>query len=210
VTVNGKIELIPQTLVDLEKDRVLFNGKRIVKEMKVYYALHKPKGYICTNANNGSSRRAIDLIDSEERLYTIGRLDKETSGLIILTNDGHFANMIMHPRSQVQKEYLVKVDKEVLHEHLVTIAKGCYIERKRVVPESVTKVRRGTLKIVVHDGRKHEVRILCQRADLEVVELTRIRIGPLVLSKLPLGAYRPLSPKEIEQLKASVHVPETE
>lgn len=200
VSVNGTTQLLPQTLVDLDKDTVLFEGKKIEKEPKVYYALHKPKGYVCTSATFGKTRRAIDLIDTSLRLYTIGRLDKETSGLIILTNDGHFANTIMHPSSEVSKEYVVKVDKEVLHEHLVQIAKGAYIEGKKVIPESVKKVRRNTLKVVVHDGRKHEVRILCSKAGLEVLELKRVRIGQLVLGTLPEGAYRPLKKKELDQL----------
>lgn len=195
VTVNGKVVLVPQTMVDVERDVIVHDGKRIRLEEKVYYVLNKPAGYICTNAP--SKKRAIDLIGpTDYRLYTIGRLDRDTSGLIILTNDGEFANSVMHPSKRIPKEYLVKVDKEVLHEHLVTMSEGMWVEGAFVKPISVNKVRRGTLKVVICDGRKREVRRLVEKAGLETVELTRIRIGGLVLGKMPEGHFRELSAKE--------------
>jgi len=199
VSVNGKACLTPHTIVDLEKDRIEYQGKKLLLEKKVYYLLNKPKGYVCTSSPT-RSRRAIDLIDSTERLFTVGRLDKDTSGLIIITNDGDFANDCIHPSSQIVKEYLVKVDKEVLHEHLVKISKGTLVENTKVVPASVKKVRRNTLKVCVNEGKKHEVRLLCTDAGLSVLELKRIRIGSLVLGKLPEGAYRALGKKELDLL----------
>ena len=196
VKVNGKVCKAVHTLVDPQKDSVIYQKKTLHLEQKVYYLLNKPKGYVCTSAKE-RSRRAIDLIDTDQRLFTVGRLDKDTSGLIIVTNDGGFANQIMHPSSEVPKEYLVKIDKEVLHDHLVKIAEGTIVEGKKVVPCSVKKVRRNTLKVVVYDGKKHEVRLLCQDANLDVLELKRIRIGPLVLGKIPEGAYRHLTKKEL-------------
>lgn len=197
ISVNGEITLVPQTLVDLSTDVIAFDGKRIKLETKVYYLLHKPVGYTCTNAPG--KKRAIDLLGlQKERLYTVGRLDRDTSGLIIITNDGEFANNVMHPSKRIPKEYLVKVDKEVQHEHLVTIAEGMWIEGSYVKPKSVVKVRRGTLRIVVVDGRKHEVRRLMEKAGLETRDLKRIRIGQLVLGTLPAGHFRPLSEKERE------------
>jgi 23S rRNA pseudouridine2605 synthase len=199
VKVNGKVVTIPQELVDFEKDTILYLGKRVMPESKVYYLVHKPVGYICTSAP--SKKRAIDLIGpTNNRLYTIGRLDKETSGLIIITNDGDFANKVMHPSSRIPKEYLVKVDKEVQHEHLVTMSEGMWIEGGFVKPLSIRKVRRGTYKVIICDGRKHEVRRLAEKAGLTVKDLCRIRIGELVLGGLAAGAFRELSAREKELL----------
>lgn len=196
ITINGKKCLLPQTMVDPLTDTVCYAGKPLTLEQKEYYVVNKPKGYLCTNARIGKAKLVIDLVDTKSRLFTIGRLDKDTSGLIILTNDGEFANKVMHPSSEIPKEYLVKVDKEVLHEHLVAIQEGTIVEGKKVVPVSVKKVRRGTLKVTVLDGRKHEVRILCADAGLEVLELKRIRIGHIVLGGLETGAVKLLTARE--------------
>ena len=195
VKVNGKVALLPQTMVDVSKDVILFEGKRVRPESKVYYLLHKPVGYTCTNAPG--KKRAIDLLgETAQRLYTVGRLDRDTSGLIIVTNDGEFANDVMHPSKKIPKEYLVKVDKEVQHQHLVTISEGMWVEGAYVRPLSVKKVRRGTLKVIICDGRKREVRRLMEKAGLETRELKRIRIGGVVLGTLPEGHFRLLSEKE--------------
>lgn len=197
IVVNGQTPRIPQTLVDIEKDVITYQGTRIKKENKVYYLLHKPVGYTCTNAPMKRKRRVIDLFsDQPNRLYTVGRLDRDTSGLMIVTNDGHFANRIMHPSSQIPKEYLVKANKEVLHTHLIAMSEGAVVEGVHVKPISVTKVRRGTFKVVICDGRKREVRVLAEQAGLEVVELKRIRIGQLVLGDLEVGKSRQLTDKE--------------
>lgn len=199
VTVNDQIVVVPQTMVDPAKDKIVYNGKRVKLEPKVYFALNKPVGYICSNAP--SKKRAIDLIGPcPYRLYTVGRLDRDTAGLIIVTNDGHFANSVMHPSKRIPKEYLVKVDKEVQHEHLVTMSQGMWVEGAFVKPVSVIKVRRGTIKMVICDGRKREVRRLVEKAGMETRELTRIRIGGLVLGTLPEGHFRELSERERDLL----------
>ena len=196
ITVNGIVAREPQTLCDIARDVICCKGKRVHKEEKAYYILHKPVGYTCTNASPNSKKRAIDLIDSPLRLFTVGRLDRETSGLIIVTNDGHFANKIMHPSYEVHKEYVVKVEKEVQHEHLVALSEGCVVEGALVKPLSITKVRRGTLKIVLCEGRKREIRVLIEHVGLQVLSLKRVRIGGLVLGKLEVGASRPMTERE--------------
>jgi len=201
VSVNGEIVLVPQTMVDGTSDIITVDGKAISdKQEKVYYLLNKPKGYTCTAAET-TKKRVIDIFQGlPYRLFTVGRLDRDTSGLLIVTNDGHFANSILHPSFGVEKEYLVKVDREVTHQHLVTISKGVFVDGAYVTPKKVAKVRRGTIKITVSDGRKHEVRRLCEHANLEVLSLKRIRIGRLLLGTLPEGAFRPLTEKEKELL----------
>ncbi len=200
VLVNGSVAIKPETLVDPKRDSISVDGKKIGKKapQKICYMLNKPKGFISTNAPH-IKKKVIDLITDENRpprLYTIGRLDKDTEGLILITNDGHFAHRIMHPSYEVEKEYIAKVDQEILHDHLVTISKGCFIEGRYIKPIRVEKVRRGTIKVVVNDGKKHEVRILLARAQLKVYELKRVRIGPLSMGTLKSGHWRALTERE--------------
>lgn len=198
VLVNGKVCLIPQTLVCLTTDDVRCEGRRISdEEKKVYCLLNKPTGYICSNKRVGTKKIVLDLfVPSMGRLFTIGRLDRDTSGLLLVTNDGHFAHKVIHPSSNIGKEYVVKTAQEVMPEHLMSISKGANVEGKWLKPLQVSKVRKSTLKILVKEGKKREVRIFIERAGLTIRELRRIRIGGLVLGKLPEGAWRDLTEKE--------------
>jgi 23S rRNA pseudouridine2605 synthase len=202
VTVNGEVVLLPQTLVSWEKDDISIDGKPLKREQeKVYYILNKPKGYICSSARLGSKKLVVDLFSHlPYRLFTVGRLDRDTTGLLIVTNDGHFAQNIIHPSKGQTKEYLIKTAQEITHEHLVSISKGGLIENTWVKPSNVKKVRRGTLTITVHEGKKREVRLLVQKAGLDITSLHRIRIGALVLGNLEPGEFRPLTDKEKQLL----------
>lgn len=200
VKVNGKRVLLPQTLVNLEADRIEVNGKAVGREeKKLYFLLNKPTGVICTNQEKqGGAKRVIDFFAHlPYRLFTAGRLDVDTSGLIVVTNDGAFANRLAHPSFEVTKEYLAKVDQEITHEHLQALSEGVRIEGSLVRPVFVKKIRKGTIKIVVGDGKKHEVRTLLAHAGLTVRELTRLRIGPFLLGNLASGSYRELSAQEL-------------
>lgn len=199
VTVNGSIALLPQTLVS-DKDKICVDGKAVEgAEAKVYYVLNKPTGYICTALKTDSTNIVLDLFaDLPHRLFTVGRLDKDTQGLLLVTNDGHFANRVIHPSADIQKEYLAKTDTEISNDHLTAISNGTQVEGIFVKPIRVTKVRRGTIKITISEGKKREVRLLLEAAGLKVVELIRIRIGGLHLGMLPVGSWRPLSPREQE------------
>lgn len=198
VSVNGEVVLIPQTLVSWEKDDISVDGEPVKREQeKVYFMLNKPKGYICSSTRLGSKKLVVDLFSHLNlRLYTVGRLDRDTTGLLIVTNDGHFAQDVIHPSKGQTKEYLIKTSQEITHEHLVSIAKGGLVENTWVKPSNVKKVRRGTLTISVSEGKKREVRLLVQKAGLDIVSLHRIRIGALVLGNLEVGEYRPLTDKE--------------
>ncbi len=202
VSVNGSVVLVPQTLVSWEKDEIAINGTPVQREQeRVYFILNKPRGYICSNARIGSKRLVIDLFqDFPYRVFTVGRLDRDTTGLLLVTNDGHFAQQVIHPSKGLTKEYLVKTTQEIMHEHLELISKGGFIEGTRVKPVRVTKMRKGTVKIVVREGKKREVRLLVQNAGLSIVSLERIRIGPLLLGNLSEGEFRPLTEKEKELL----------
>lgn len=155
VKVNGEAVLLPQTLVG-PGDSLSVDGEAVAKaQRKVYYMLNKPEGYICTARRNATTKIVIDLFEgTDERIFTVGRLDKETKGLILVTNDGHFANRVIHPSSNIVKEYLAKTDQEISVEHLKAISSGALVEGVFVKPAHVVKVRRGTLKIAVSEGKK--------------------------------------------------------
>ena len=202
VSVNGKVVLVPQEMVDPEKACIAVDGKRIESTTHLhYFVLNKPKGFLCTN-DPKVKKKAVNLlsVDPTLRLFTIGRLDKETEGLILITNDGHLAHRLMHPSFETEKEYVAKVDKELNPEHLMAISNGCHVEGAFVRPTKVQKVRRGTVRISVVDGKKHEVRELVKHAGALVLSLKRIRIGALTLGKLPIGASYELSKEAVQKL----------
>ncbi|MGL4540681.1 MAG: pseudouridine synthase [Candidatus Rhabdochlamydia sp.] len=198
VTLNGEVVLVPQTLVCAEKDQICVDNEPILpEEKKVYYILNKPNGCVCSNAPLGTKKRVVDLFAHlPYRLFTIGRLDRDTTGLLLVTNDGHFANKVIHPSSNIQKEYLIKTLQEVTDLHLKQISKGMFIDGGFVKPIRVVKVRKGTLKIVVKEGKKREVRLLVQGANLEILELSRIRIGGLLLGPIAEGSFRAMTETE--------------
>ncbi len=199
VSVNGKPCLIPQTKVSLEKDTIVYEGQTISgMPEKIVYLLNKPRGYICSNQRVGSKKLIVDLFVSlGQRLFSVGRLDRDTSGLLLVTNDGDFAQQVIHPSANLVKEYLIKTEQEISHEHLIAMSKGICIDKKLVKPVSVKKVRKGTLRIAIKEGKKHEVRIIVAKAGLKLIELKRIRIGGLTLCpKLSEGQWRPLRESE--------------
>lgn len=198
VKVNGHVVKIPQTLVDWSQDSIKVDDHSIQgEEKKIYYIINKPHGYICSNVQIGTKKLVIDLFAHiDARLFTVGRLDRDTTGLLILTNDGFFANKVIHPSSNIHKEYLVKTSFEITDIHLKTISKGALIEKTWVKPIRVEKVRKGTLKVTVKEGKKREVRLLVQNAGLDILELSRIRIGGLRLGPLPEGAFREMTETE--------------
>ncbi|NGX26420.1 MAG: Ribosomal large subunit pseudouridine synthase B [Chlamydiae bacterium] len=204
VTVNGKVVLKPETHVDPVKDDVRIEDQRLGDEQKkVYYILNKPTGFICSNKPMERKKIVIDLFPPDTRLFSVGRLDRDTTGLLLVTNDGHFAQKVIHPRSNIEKEYLVKTREEICHEHLKHISKGAFVDGVFVRPISVRKMRRGTIKVIVKEGRKREVRVFVQKAGLTILSLSRIRIGSLSLGQLPEGAYREMNEREKEAVLKS-------
>ncbi|XP_047089484.1 putative ribosomal large subunit pseudouridine synthase SVR1, chloroplastic [Lolium rigidum] len=220
VTVNGSVCTSPQTKVDIAKDSIYVNGNRIAKKLppKLYFAVNKPKGYICSS---GEEKSVISLLDDylkgwnklqpgtpKPRLFTVGRLDVATTGLIVVTNDGEFAQKVAHPSSNITKEYVVTIDGAVHKKHLIAISEGTRIDGVKVVPDSVepldaqTDTKRTRLKIVVHEGRNHEVRELVQNAGLKVYALKRVRIGRFRLpSDLGIGKMVELKEADIKALE---------
>ncbi len=198
VKVNGTVEKVPQALVDWDSDLILVDNEPIKgEEKKVYYILNKPHGFVCSNTRIGTKKLVIDLFAHlNMRLFTVGRLDRDTTGLLLVTNDGHFANKVIHPSSNIVKEYLIKTTQEITDVHLKAISKGTYIEESWIKPVKAEKVRKGTLKVVVKEGKKREVRLLVQNAGLDILELSRIRIGGLRLGPTPEGTFREMTETE--------------
>ncbi len=200
IRVNGRT-VLEQTLVGHE-DEIEVDGELIGRAPeKVYYILNKPRGVICSHEQRYYPKRVVDMFGPEaSRLFTVGRLDKDTSGLILVTNDGHFAQRVIHPSANIQKEYIGKVHRDLNADHLKIISEGTWVEGVMVKPVKVVKMRRNTVKVVVSEGKKREVRHLLENADLEVLELKRTRIGGLILGVLETGAFRSLSAKEMEAI----------
>ncbi|KAL6977194.1 putative ribosomal large subunit pseudouridine synthase svr1, chloroplastic [Sarracenia purpurea var. burkii] len=210
VTVNGAVCNTPQTRVDPARDVIYVNGNRLPKKLppKVYLALNKPKGYICSSGEK-ETKPVMSLFEDylkswdkrnpgqlKPRLFTVGRLDVATTGLIIVTNDGEFAQKLSHPSSKLSKEYIATIDGVVNKRHLIAISEGTVIDGIHCTPDSVEllpqqpDISRPRLRIVVHEGRNHEVRELVKNAGLEIHSLKRVRIGGFRLpSDLALGKH---------------------
>ncbi|CAM8898151.1 unnamed protein product [Rhodiola kirilowii] len=202
VTVNGKPCNTPQTKVDPGRDIIYVNGNRLPKKLppKVYFALNKPKGYICSFGEN-ETKSVICLFEDylkswdkrnpgqpKPRLFTVGRLDVATTGLIIVTNDGDFAQALSHPSSNLSKEYIATIDGTVSKKQLISLSEGTVVEGPR-------------LRIVVHEGRNHEVRELVKNAGLTLHSLKRTRIGAYRLpSDLGLGTHAELKQSDLKAL----------
>ncbi|MDF2577258.1 MAG: yjbC [Chlamydiales bacterium] len=203
IAVNGQVVTELQTLIETDSDQITVDGRDVkFNQQKVYFVLNKPIGFLCSNKRlHHNQKLVIDLFASiPHRLFTIGRLDKDTRGLIIVTNDGDFAQKVIHPSRGLQKEYLVKVTQEITAEQLIRMSQGIVIDNVPVRPVKVIKVRRGTFKITVSEGKKREVRLIVEAAGLKLESLTRIRIGSLVLGNLPIGLWRPMTTKERQAL----------
>jgi 23S rRNA pseudouridine2605 synthase len=198
VRVNGEVVTTPQLEIDPTAKITVNHEPLKGPEKKVCYIFHKPVGYLCSHKRRGKTERLVyDFFgQSDKRLFTIGRLDKDTSGLLLITNDGELSHEISHPSKEISKEYIAKSSAFITPHHLNLIAQGCEVEGVFVKPQSVQKIRNGTVKIVVLEGRNREVRSLMENAGLNVTELKRTRIGNLMLGNLPEGSFLPLTDRK--------------
>lgn len=206
VTVNGQIAVIGQK-ADPEKDYIKVDGKLLIKpEPKVYYAFYKPRKVITSLLDPQGRPTIKDFIRGIKfRIYPVGRLDFDSEGLLLLTNDGQLAYKIMHPSSQIEKTYMVKVDGIVEPETIEKLRKGIKIEGKLAVPVSVHLVKKlkanSWIKITLHEGRKRQIRKMFERVGHPVIRLIRIAIDGIKLGELKPGQLRALTEEEIEKLK---------
>lgn len=205
VSVNGRTAVLGDT-ADPEKDDIRVDGKQLPRQEKLLYLmLHKPRGYVTTLHDEKGRPDAARLVaDCGARVYPIGRLDMDSEGLLLFTNDGAFANLLMHPSHEVEKAYEVLVsgfspEKLPLLERPIVLDDYCIRPPKVRLLESTGQKAR--LEVVIHEGRNRQVRRMCQAAGMEVLRLKRTREGSLTLGDLPAGKWRSLTQAEIEKLK---------
>lgn len=208
VRVDGVVVRELGTKVDPETARIEVDGRLIGPQRTRYIMLNKPSGYITTLADERARRTVADLIDVPERVVPVGRLDRPTQGLLLLTNDGPLAHRVMHPRYQMDKEYEVLADGFPPPEVLQEIRRGITIDGVMVKPEEVRPLRETPdgllLKIVIQEGRNRIVRRMFEAVRYPVLRLVRTRVGPIQLGNLPKGAWRDLTDGELEQLREAV------
>ncbi|WP_074714146.1 MULTISPECIES: pseudouridine synthase [Ruminococcus] len=194
------------------KDIITVDGERIYMPKKrsfTYLMMNKPRGYVTTVSDELDRRCVMDLLeDVEERVYPVGRLDRNSEGLLLFTNDGEFANSIMHPSRHISKTYRVTVRPDITDEQLVRLSEGVEIDGKKTLPASVvvkTKEEgRVVLLMTIKEGRNRQIRKMCEAVGLEVARLRRISIGPLKLGMLKPGTYRELTPDELRAIRNAI------
>lgn len=207
VSVNGKTVAEPGTRVDDERDIVALDGEIISKKEKsVYIMLNKPEGCVTTVHDQFDRPTVMDFVkDIKERIYPVGRLDYDTSGLLILTNDGDMTYGLTHPKHRVNKTYLALVDSEPAEAEINAFEKGVIIDGRKTARARLTVVKKDKngvwLKITIHEGRNRQVRKMCEAIGHPVRRLKRIATGRLSLGSLKKGEYRFLTEAEIEYLK---------
>lgn len=208
VQVNGQVVRELGTRVDPVCDRIVVNGRPIRLEQHVYLLLNKPTGVITSVSDPRGRRVVTDLLKGQkERVYPVGRLDFNTSGLLLLTNDGELANKLAHPSYEIDKVYRAWVKGVPAPDKLAKLANGIMLEDGMTAPGEARMVKKSTgnekalLEIIIHEGRNRQVRRMCAAIGHPVLELERIRLGFLTLEGLSTGQYRPLTSDEVERLK---------
>ena len=210
VSVNGKtvrelgIKVSGNDLIEIDGDKL------VLSEKKEYYLLNKPRGVISSVSDDIKRKTVVDLIDTSSRIYPVGRLDFDTTGVIILTNDGNLANMLMHPSSNILKKYVAKVSGLVTKDQLRKIENGIIIDSKKTSPARA-KIKKydkksdtSIVEISIHEGRNHEVKKMFKAINHDVIKLKREEYAFLDLKGLKSGEYRSLSIKEVKKLYGSV------
>ncbi len=205
VSVNGEVITELGTKVS-EKDEILVNGIAINREEKVYYLLNKPREVISSAHDEHNRKTVVDLIDEDKRIYPVGRLDYDTTGLIILTNDGELTNLLTHPSNEIDKVYVAKIKGTLTPSEIMALKKGVVIDgfktsKSKVKVKSIDKKNDTSIvEIIIHEGKNHQVKKMFEAVNHEVLKLKRERIGFLDLTGLNSGEYRKLNHKEVSKL----------
>jgi 23S rRNA pseudouridine2605 synthase len=206
VTVNGEVAGVGAR-VDPEVDVLEVDGALVTTRTDlVHYLLHKPAGVVTTAKDTHGRPTVVDLVPAEPRVFPVGRLDVDTEGLLILTNDGELTNRLTHPRHGVEKEYLVEVDGTPSRGTLRRLREGVELDDGVTAPAKASAVADGVLRIVLHEGRNRQVRRMCEAVGHPVRRLVRTRIGPLTDTKLQAGEWRSLTPAEVAALAKAAAV----
>ena len=207
VKVNGKVEKNPAYRVDLDRDEVVVEGNLISsKEKLVYIILNKPENIISSAEDQFDRKTVVDLVDVEERIYPVGRLDYDSKGLIILTNDGDLTYKLTHPKHEIFKKYYVKVNKYITDKEIGALSKGVVVDGYKTNKSQIDiinrKNRQSDLYVSIDEGRNRQIRKMFETLDTEVLILKRVSIGNLPLGNLKEGNWRYLTKKEVDYLKS--------
>ena len=207
IKVNGQPALMGQK-IDPERDKVTYNGKPVVlkTERKVYVMLNKPRGYVTTLSDDKSRKCVAELVkDVGERVYPVGRLDMDSEGLLLFTNDGELANKLMHPRHRIPKIYHVRVKGEITPEQLKALSRPMDIDGYEILPVECSVVTRKegftVIRMELYEGRNRQIRKMCEQNELEITKLQRVAIGSIKLGDLSPGSWRHLTRSQVDYLK---------
>ena len=209
--VNGKVKVNGEIVTELgtkvsDKDRVEVNGQLIEREVKEYYLFNKPRGVITSTSDDRNRKTVLDFIPTKARIYPVGRLDYDTTGVLLLTNDGEFANILMHPASEVEKVYMAKLKGIIKGEEINQLKSGVLLD-DIVVKASRVKLKKVDLKsntcmvqITIHEGKNHQVKRMFEAVGYEVLKLKREKEAFFDLKNLQSGEFRKLTPKEVAKV----------
>ena len=204
VKVNNEVATLGMQVES--SDTITVCGKLIRKEEKVYFLLNKPRGVVCTASDDKNRKTVVDLIKTDKRIYPVGRLDYDTTGALILTNDGELANILMHPKNGITKVYYVKIEGKLLGDEIHTLERGIVVDNKTLKPDKI-KFRKYDAStnvtyasVILHEGHNHEIKKLFEYINHPVIKLKRESIAFLDVLSLKSGEYRMLNPKEVQKL----------
>jgi len=213
IIMQGRVKVDGETIRELgvkvlDKSIIEIDGMELQKDKKVYYLLNKPRGVVTTTNDDKNRKTVVDLIPTSLRIYPIGRLDYDTTGVLLLTNDGEFANLMMHPSSNIEKTYIAKVEGLIKGDAIQLLKKGVEVDGTLLIATRV-KLRKSDLasntsmvEITIQDGHNHQVKNMFKAVGFPVIKLKRERFGFITVGNLASGEYRELTKKEIHQLYA--------
>jgi 23S rRNA pseudouridine2605 synthase len=209
VIVNGEKITELGTKVS-EKDEIIVDGKLLETEEKEYYLLNKPRGVVTTTSDDKGRKTVVDLIDTDKRIYPIGRLDYDTTGVLLLTNDGELTNKLLHPKNNIEKIYLAKIKGIIIGSDINKLKQGVIIDNFKTSPAKVKlksfnkKNNTSLVLLTIHEGHNHQVKKMFESIGYDVIKLTRISFAGIKVDKLKSGEYRLLSVKEVQRLYSLV------
>ena len=205
VKVNGRVAILGDK-VDPIRDKIVVSGKRVVRnKTKMYIMLHKPRGFVTTMSDELGRKCVSELVeDAGVRLFPVGRLDRNSEGLLLMTNDGAFSNMLTHPSRHVSKVYRVTVREKVTEDQLTKLTEGIMLDGTKTLPCDIHIIDKGenrtVLNVVLYEGRNRQIRRMCEAVGLTVIRLKRTEIAGVRLGMLPQGKWRELNEKEMQHL----------
>ncbi|MBP9719107.1 MAG: rRNA pseudouridine synthase [Candidatus Levybacteria bacterium] len=209
ITIHGKRVKEPGIRFNPETDELLIDGKEVPAPLYEYIKLYKPKDIISTASDEFGRKTVVSLVQSSQRLYPVGRLDQDTTGLLLLTNDGELANRLTHPRYHISKMYELTISGKVSEEKLAKFRRGIRLEdgmTAKAAAKIIREEQNNTIvEVILHEGKKRQIRRMCEFIRLPLLELKRVKMGPITLGNMKVGEYKKLTDEEIEMLQKEAY-----